>query len=547
MSLAVGEILDGKYRIVRILGVGGMGEVYEGENTRIHRKVAIKVLHANVAQKADIVQRFEREAQAAGRIGSEHIVEVLDLGNLASGERYMVMEYLDGESLTQRIKVRGRLPSADLANLLRQLLEGLGAAHVAGIVHRDLKPDNIYVVKRSGQEFVKILDFGVSKFTLMGEELSMTKTGAVMGTPYYMSPEQARGQPIDQRSDLYSVGVVAYQALTGRVPFNAETFNELIFKIALESPEPIERVAPGVDQGIAAIVRKSMERDPAHRFQNATEFAHAVDAYRGVAQQQHQQQQHGQQQHHQGQQQEYPQAGGYGQPSLAQLQNSQLQNSQLQNSQLQNSQPGHAQPGHPQLTHSQAGLAQSGGHLGQSGSNPGFNAAQMRQSQANLNQSGTSAPRPYPSAPNGIHPMGQSQVGLAVTAGQPKKGAPVLLIALSVMAALGVGGGFAFYRMSASEAKPASTGEPKSTAAATSETTATATATAPQTATAASTESAPTASQTASETASASAAPEPTGKLVRVPGKLPTAKPEVTAKPVPTPTGVGGRPISDKL
>jgi len=232
MSLSPGQIIDGKYRIVRELGVGGMGAVYEGENTRIHRRVAIKVLHAQVATKADIVQRFEREAQAAGRIGSEHIVEVLDLGVLPTQERYMVMEFLDGVSLTQRIKLRGRLTPQELAPLLVQLLEGLGAAHRAGIVHRDLKPDNIFIITRGGRDFVKLVDFGVSKFSATDGEFSMTRTGAVMGTPYYMSPEQARGQAVDHRSDLYAIGVVAYQAVTGHVPFQAETFNELIFKIS---------------------------------------------------------------------------------------------------------------------------------------------------------------------------------------------------------------------------------------------------------------------------------------------------------------------------
>src|SRR4249920_3137296 len=136
MSLTPGEVIEGKYRIVRLLGEGGMGAVYEGENTRIHRRVAIKILHASVAAKAEVVQRFEREAQAAGRIGSEHIVEVLDLGTLPDGERYMVMEYLDGEDLGERIKRRRRLDPREVAPILHQLLEGLGAAHDAGIIHR---------------------------------------------------------------------------------------------------------------------------------------------------------------------------------------------------------------------------------------------------------------------------------------------------------------------------------------------------------------------------------------------------------------------------
>jgi serine/threonine-protein kinase len=277
MTLQAGDIIEGKYRITRLLGQGGMGAVYEGENDRIHRKVAIKVLHSSVAAKADVVQRFEREAQAAGRIGSEHIVEVLDLGNLPSGERFMVMEYLDGESLGQRIKKRKRLTPHEVAPIVHQMLEGLAAAHDAGIVHRDLKPDNVYLINTKNQrDFVKVLDFGVSKFSALDSDMSMTKTGAVMGTPYYMSPEQARGGKIDHRSDLYSVGVVMYQAITGRLPFQAETFNELVFKIALESPDPAELVVPNLEPNFAAIIAKAMIRDVNVRFQSAREFQAAI-------------------------------------------------------------------------------------------------------------------------------------------------------------------------------------------------------------------------------------------------------------------------------
>ena len=262
-----------------------MGAVYEGENTRIKRTVAIKVLHANVAEKKDVVQRFEREAQAAGRIGSEHIVEVLDLGNLPSGERFMVMEFLDGEDLTGRIKGKKRLTPAECVPLLHQVLEGLAAAHDAGIIHRDLKPDNIFILKnKAGRaDFVKILDFGVSKFSALDADMSMTKTGAVMGTPYYMSPEQAKGGKIDQRSDLYAIGVVLYQAITGRVPFNASSFNELLFKIALEQPEPIETIVPDCPPSFVAIVNKAMAREADQRFQSAREFQQALSNWQATA------------------------------------------------------------------------------------------------------------------------------------------------------------------------------------------------------------------------------------------------------------------------
>jgi serine/threonine-protein kinase len=161
------------------------------------------------------------------------------------------------------------------------MLSGLGAAHGAGIIHRDLKPDNVYLLHSRGgtRDFVKILDFGVSKFAALESELSVTKSGAVVGTPFYMSPEQARGQDVDARSDLFSLGVVAYQAVTGRVPFNAATFNELVFKIALESPEPADSIVPDLDRAFAALIARAMARDPAARFQNAAELQAAVAAW----------------------------------------------------------------------------------------------------------------------------------------------------------------------------------------------------------------------------------------------------------------------------
>ncbi|MFZ5897243.1 MAG: protein kinase domain-containing protein [Myxococcota bacterium] len=282
MTLSPGDLIDDKYRIVRLIGEGGMGAVYEGENARIHRRVAIKVLHAEVASNGDAVARFEREAQAAGRIGSEHIVEVLDLGTLPSGARYLVMEFMDGDSLSRRIKQQGRLAAHELYPIARQLLDALVAAHGAGIVHRDLKPDNVFLLtsRHGNKDFVKLLDFGISKFADIGSGLSMTRTGVVMGTPYYMAPEQAKGsRELDHRVDLYAVGVVLYEALTGKVPFDAETFNELLFKIVLETPRPIEELVPGVDPNLCGIVRRAMAREPNERFQSAAEFRAALDQW----------------------------------------------------------------------------------------------------------------------------------------------------------------------------------------------------------------------------------------------------------------------------
>jgi serine/threonine-protein kinase len=282
VSLDLGSVIQNKYRIIRLIGQGGMGAVYEGENILIARRVAIKVLYAAVASQHGVVERFEREAQAAGRIGNDHILEVLDMGTLHDGNRFMVMEFLDGETLGERTTRVGRLSAQQIAPLARQLLVGLAAAHHAGIIHRDLKPDNVFILReKAGQpDFVKIIDFGISKFTTLDQDMKMTATGAVMGTPYFMSPEQAKGSRIsDVRSDLYAVGVIIYKTITGLVPFDGATFNELLFKIVLSPvPQPRESV-PELDPGFESIVMKAMARDPEFRFQTAEAFIAALDAW----------------------------------------------------------------------------------------------------------------------------------------------------------------------------------------------------------------------------------------------------------------------------
>jgi tRNA A-37 threonylcarbamoyl transferase component Bud32 len=282
MSLKIGDRIDGKYEIKRLLGEGGMGAVYEGENTLIHRRVAIKVLHSGVAALEEAVKRFENEAQAAGRIGSDHIVEVLDLGRLESGDRYMVMEFLKGESLSARIAARGRLSPSEICHVGLQLLEGLSAAHEAGIIHRDLKPDNIFLVAQAKgrSDFVKILDFGISKFNALGKDFSMTRTGSVMGTPYYMAPEQARGaKNLDARLDVYAAGVILYEAATGRVPFDGDTFNELLIKIVTEDSPPVRSVVPDLDPGLAEIIDRARQKNPDQRFASAREFRDALASW----------------------------------------------------------------------------------------------------------------------------------------------------------------------------------------------------------------------------------------------------------------------------
>jgi serine/threonine-protein kinase len=288
MSLVPGQILDNKYRIVRLIGEGGMGSVHEGENTLIARRVAIKVMHAAAAANEQALLRFEREAQAAGRIGSDHILEVLDMGRLEGGDRYMVMEYLDGEPLAARIERFGRMTPEQIGPLMRQALKGLQAAHDAGIIHRDLKPDNIFIQReKAGQaDYVKIIDFGISKFSALDTAMNMTRTGAVMGTPYYMSPEQAKGSSqIDPRSDVYAIGIIMYEAVTGRVPFDGNTFNELMFKIVLSEPPKLSEVVPDLDPEFAAIINKAMARELEQRYASAQQLRQALDDYLGGARQ----------------------------------------------------------------------------------------------------------------------------------------------------------------------------------------------------------------------------------------------------------------------
>ncbi len=281
------ELVAGKYRLTRLLGRGGMGSVWEGVHTTLGTRVAVKFIDSEHANSPEARQRFENEARAAATLRSKHVVEVYDHGMTPDGRPFIVMEFLDGEPLDRRLDRMGRLPARDTAHIVLMVCRALSKAHASGIVHRDLKPENVFLVwdDEDGADVAKVVDFGIAKFTdnSVGSS-SATRTGSVLGTPYYMSPEQARGlRSVDYRSDLWSVGVIAFRCITGRLPFEGEAVGDLLVKLCT-APIPVpSQLVPDAPPTFDAWMSRALSREPEHRFQSAQELGGALATVCGLS------------------------------------------------------------------------------------------------------------------------------------------------------------------------------------------------------------------------------------------------------------------------
>jgi serine/threonine protein kinase len=279
-----GRVIDGKYTIIERIGVGGMGNVYKAAQAGLSRHVAVKILKPELTRDADTAARFSREAAAMSLLTHANTTRVYDFGQTEDGQLYLVMEYLEGQLITQRVAEHGPLPIIETLRIGEQILRSLAEAHTKGLVHRDLKPDNIFIAKAEGHHapIVKILDFGIAKVVAPDRRVDQfeTQAGTVFGTPRYMSPEQAQGAPLDQRSDLYSVGALLYQMLTGRAPFTDDDAVVVMAKHIQELPERPSKVVPErhIPPSLEDVVMKAMAKAPDERFQSATEFEAALES-----------------------------------------------------------------------------------------------------------------------------------------------------------------------------------------------------------------------------------------------------------------------------
>ncbi len=281
-TLRLGAVVAGKYRIKRLVGKGGMGAVYKAENTAIGRTVALKVLHTHLADDGVTLKRFQREARAAAGIWHSRVVEVLDMGVEVSGEPYIVMEYVRGRSLSQLVRPDRPISVRRAADICGQILDALGTVHEAGIIHRDLKPANVLLgVEHGRPDFVKVFDFGIATFVESAWDAQahgdLTPSGRAMGTPFYSPPEQIRGGSVrDPRVDIYAVGVILYELVTGYRPFRGDHLVHLCRSIMHDPPPPLRVFRTDVPEAFEAIIRKALSKEPGDRYQTAREMISAL-------------------------------------------------------------------------------------------------------------------------------------------------------------------------------------------------------------------------------------------------------------------------------
>lgn len=278
-----GQVLGDRYRLVSVLGEGGMGTVYLAEHVAIGKQLAVKVLGLEFSQQESYRIRFLREAQSISRIAHENVVEVTDFGVAPNGSLYLVMEYLQGEGLSETLDREGPLPWSRAKQIVLQVCRALHAAHEKGILHRDIKPENCFRIKRgSNRDFIKVLDFGLAKVVSddPGMETSLTAVGGVIGTPEYMSPERVRGEKLDERSDVYAVGVLLYEVCTGCVPFSGDHYTLVLDQQLHAAPVPPRQVTPSADISpeLEQVILRALEKDRDRRFPNIRSLAEALAA-----------------------------------------------------------------------------------------------------------------------------------------------------------------------------------------------------------------------------------------------------------------------------